>query len=208
MSLLYDAVSKFSQSATKAEFEAEVKKANAEYFGLTGQVYEEDRSFEARMGLFLEWYLFDRLLESHAMTPLQVLLKNPPPEFTPEEIKVLEGLQDHPHSVYEFSKAKENVVHVVDLSNKKVKLQVYERRGTVGFMKGDIFEARLFPFEGKLHFSGPMLFHPRGALKFIRRMFKENPERKKAVILSLSAMSLKLERYRHVPLEKIYSNLM
>ena len=57
----------------------------------------------------------------------------------------------------------------------------------------------------KFYFSGPMLFHPHGAKKFIKKYFQKVDGEAKDKIMTLSAMNLKLQRYRHVPLEKIYS---
>ena len=42
-----------------------------------------------------------------------------------------------------------------------------ERRQVAGLEKGDLLEARLLPYEGKLVFSGAFLYHPREARKLI-----------------------------------------
>lgn len=202
--MLYDVVGKLSDLASRPEFEGEVRKANEEYFAMTGQIFEEDRDFETRMSLFLEWYLYDRLLSTLGVSPLEHFIYKENSGFNEKELEVLKGLLAQEHSVYEFIKAKDKLVTVMDLADEK-KFKVFERRGTAGFLRGDVFEARLLPFQNNLYFSGPMLFHPAKSKKHIRAMFGKNPCGKKELVHRLSAMNLKLERYRHVPLEKIYS---
>ena len=35
--------------------------AKKEYQKTTGEIYEDDKSYDNRMALFLEWYIFDRI---------------------------------------------------------------------------------------------------------------------------------------------------
>ena len=145
-----------------------------------------------------------RLKRSDAQqTPLQYLIDNPPPDFDEEERSALSSLSDYTHSIFEFNKIKEKHIFVTDFAAKK-KLEVSERRGTSGFLKGSIFEARLLKHGEELYFSGPMLFHPQRAKKYIKSLFKNKDADVQEVVFKLSAMALKCERYSHVPQEKIY----
>jgi hypothetical protein len=40
---------------------ADLLEAKAEYFRLTGEVFEDDKIFELRMASFLDYYLYDRV---------------------------------------------------------------------------------------------------------------------------------------------------
>ena len=201
--MIYEVLTKLTEVSTQGEFEAGLKRAHEEYFGKTGAIFEDDQSFEMRMAIFLEWYVFDRKLIDREQTPLQYMLEHTPTDFNGEEKVVLEKLTQNRHSIFEFGKAKGQNVNLIDLSNGE-KVQVFERRGTAGFVKGSIFEARLLPVDDTYYFSGPMLFHPQDTKKFIKKYFKNNNAEKLDIILNLSAMRLKLERYRHIPLDKIY----
>lgn len=200
---VYDVLNRIIAVATKGDLEAEVRQANGEFFARSGQVKEDDMTFEARMSLFLEWYLFDRPLAMAGVTPLQYFVDHPSPEFTANEQTMLREMLNHQHSIFEFIKAKDHIVYVRDMANKQ-KLEVTERRGTSGFVKGAPFEARILSVGGALYFSGPMLFHPMGAKKFIKSCFKTPNIDVNEIIFQLAAMQLKFERYRHVPQEKIY----
>jgi hypothetical protein len=90
--------------------------------------------------------------------------------------------------------------------------EVEERRAVVALAKGDIFEARLLPHEGKLHFSASFVYHPRevrrAILKEAKRRQKEAPAGPGPDVVEflalLSRMALRLERYRNVRVESIY----
>ena len=91
--------------------------------------------------------------------------------------------------------------------------EVTERRHMVGLDKGDILEARLLPWDGKLFFSGAFLYHPQEVRKEIlnevKRMKKESQKTAvdidvPAFVALLSRMAFKLERYRNVSVEALY----
>jgi hypothetical protein len=92
------------------------------------------------------------------------------------------------------------------------RLDVTERRQMAGLEKGDLLEARLLPFEGRLVFSGAFLYHPREArgliLAELKRLKKAAGKAGRAdpgpFLATLSRMAFKLERYRNVRLESIY----
>lgn len=187
----------------------ELLRAKAEYFALAGEIFEDDRSFDTRMGAFLEYWLFDRKLEGTDTTPAQAFLAAEGPSLPPDERDAFDGLTRTVHGVFEVRK-------LVTKTGLKVRElvtgadhEVYERRGLIGLAKGDLLEARLVPWEDKLLFSGIFLYHPREARKPIT---KELKRRKKAGELptpgafahELSKMALKFERYRNVSVENIY----
>ena len=82
----------------------------------------------------------------------------------------------------------------------------------MGLEKGDLFEARLLPHQGRLYFSGAFLYHPRAVRKRIlaevKRLRKQVGKRGsvdvRAFLGRLSRMAFKLERYRNVVVESIY----
>ena len=103
------------------------------------------------------------------------------------------------------------LVRVADVFTGEV-MEVAERRQVAGLEKGDLLEARLLPFEGKLVFSGAFLYHPREARKLILAEVKRlkklagkagGPDQG-PFLATLSRMAFKLERYRNVRLGSIY----
>ena len=75
--------------------------------------------------------------------------------------------------------------------------------------KGDILEARLIPFDGALVFSSAFCFHPREAVKAIKkevkRRKKEMPDAPPLELTWEAAKrALKADRYRQIAVDKIY----
>jgi hypothetical protein len=86
---------------------------------------------------------------------------------------------------------------------------VTERRQVAGLEKGDILEARLIPYGGHLLFSTAFVYHPREAIKLIKketkRWKKKEPTRSpRELAWECARRALKADRYRQIPVEKIY----
>jgi hypothetical protein len=187
----------------------ELLRAKAEYFALAGEVFEDDRSFDTRMGAFLEYFVFDRKLEGTDTTPAEAFLARQGESLSPAEREVFGDLTRTIHGLFEVRKlVTKTGVRLRDLVTGE-EHEIFERRGLVGLNKGDLLEARLVPHGGKLLFGESSLYHPREVRKAI---IKELKRRRKAGELptssafahELAKMALKLERYRNVAVENIY----
>lgn len=182
--------------------------AKAEYFKLTGEVFDEDKSFEMRMASFLEWYLFDRRLPTTGKTPAQEYLEQMTPGASPEEIAAYRGFTETVHGLFEVRKIGKQLVKLRELYSGR-DYEVTERRQIAGLEKGDLIEARLIPSEGFLLFSLAFCYHPREAskliLKEVKRRKKKEPERTpEDLTWDCARRALKAERYRQIAVEKIY----
>lgn len=181
--------------------------AKAEYFQRTGEVFEDDKQFEMRMASFLDHFLFDRLRPESGKTPAQELLEARS-AVDPGEVAAFRSFTETVHGLFEVRKIKPGIVRLRELFGGK-EFDVTERRHTVGLEKGDVLEARLIPFDGALVFSSAFCFHPREAVKAIK---KEVKRRKKvmpdALPLELTweaaKRALKADRYRQIAVDKIY----
>lgn len=182
--------------------------AKADYFQRTGEVHEDDKSFEMRMASFLDWYLYDRLRQDQK-TPAQAFLEACAGEGMPtSELAIFRGFTETRHGLFEVRKIKKGTLRLRDLCTGKDH-QVTERRQVAGLEKGDVIEARLIPFDGHLLFSAAFLYHPREAFKplskEIKRRRKKEPQRDpKEIVFDAARMALKVERYRQIAVEKIY----
>jgi len=196
--------------ATAAEFQEQVLQAKAEHFARTGEIFEDDRSYESRMATFLEYYLFDRVLEPQGVTPAELFRRARHEQVGPEEREILEGFTHTLHALFEVRKLHPGGVRVRDLFT-GVDHEVFERRSVVGMAKGDILEARLIPNGGHQLFSQAFRYHPKEArkaiLREIKRRKKKAPESldPEAFLETLSRMALKVDRYRSVAVEAIYA---
>jgi hypothetical protein len=194
--------------ASLEERKPDLLAAKAEYFQRTGEVFEDDKQFEMRMASFLDHYLFDRLRPGSGKTPAQEFLEGRSAAEDPGEVAAFRSFTETVHGLFEVRKIKPGVVRLRELFGGK-EFDVTERRHTVGLEKGDILEARLIPFDGALVFSPAFCFHPREAVKAIK---KEVKRRKKVMpeappldlTWEASKRALKADRYRQIAVDKIY----
>lgn len=193
--------------ASDASLMPELLKAKAAYFGVTGEVFEDDESFEQRMAAFIDFYVFDWKIEGEAATPAELFWKRG--RFsTPDEAPLFEGFLQTWLSLFEVRKLGKESLRLRDLFSDR-DVEVYERRQLVGLSRGDLLEARLLPMGDKRVLSKAVIFHPsvvrKPILAEIKRLKKCDPGfDTRAFLWSLSRMHLKFDRYRNISPEQIY----
>ena len=191
--------------------------ARKEYFGRTGgEVHEDDRSFDARMQGFFNWYLFDRRTQGDLglQSPAQRFLQEKGGTIFDKELLV--GATRSRLSLYSYlghrtllRRVPDGMVRVRDGFTGD-DYDVLEKKQMTGLEEGALFEARLIPVGGKYQFSSSFLFHPREVRRAVLREIKR---RRKALELSdpsgfcweVSKMALQAERFRNVSIEAIYN---
>ena len=197
--------------ATAAPRQADLLAARADHFGRYGEPHEEDKSFERRVTSMLDFYVYEWRPAPMAPSTLERFIAEAGSSLPAEDHATLAGLVAQRRGLFEVKRLQPGVVRVADVFNGEL-LEVAERRQVAGLEKGDLLEARLLPYEGKLVFSGAFLYHPREARTLI---LAEVKRLKRAagrsgtldpgpLLATLSRMAFKLERYRNVRLESIY----
>jgi hypothetical protein len=163
--------------ATADARKEELLAARRDHFERYGEPHEEDKSFETRMNGMLDHYLYDFRPPGSIDTTIEMFMRQEGPHLTTEELALYRVLAKNVHGLFEVRKVKPGEeVRLRDLFTGG-EYDVTERRHFVGMEKGDILEARLLPFEGKLYFSGAFLWHPQEVRKQIlaevKRLKKE-----------------------------------
>jgi hypothetical protein len=191
----------------------ELLAARREHFERHGEPHEEDKSFEVRMNGMLDHYLYDFRPPGSSETTIEIFMRELGPELTTEELALYRLLAKNVHGLFEVRKVRPcEEIRLRDVFTDG-EHDVTERRQLVGLQKGDLLEARLLPFEGRLFFSGSFLYHPQEVRKAIlAEVKKRKKEAAKAgvqpdvpsFVAQLSRMALKLERYRNVKVESLY----
>lgn len=193
--------------ASREERKPDLLVAKADYFKHTGEVFEDDRTFEMRMAAYLDYFLFDRVCPDKGKTPAQEYLEEKLRE-NPTEAEAFRGFTQTVHGLFEVRKLGKGLVRMRELFSAQ-EHEVTERRALPGLLKGDILEARLIPFAGLLLFSSAFTFHPREAtkaiLKEVKRVKKNDPQRaERDLVWDCARRALKVDRYRQIAVEKIY----
>lgn len=187
---------------------ADLLEAKAEYFRLTGEVFEDDKLFELRMASFLDYYLYDRVSPATGKTPAVEFYEQRLANTPPEESNAFRSFTETVHGLFEVRKLAKGLVRLRELYSGK-DFDVTERRHIAGLETGDILEARLIPFGGHLLFSSAFCYHPRVAVKPIKaevkRRKKKEPQRTpNELVWECARRALNMERYRQLSVEKIY----
>jgi len=195
---------------TTGEYYREVYNAKQEYFEKSGVVYEDDSEFEQRMCIFMDWYLFDRDLPGVDLPPIKYYFRKNKERFSNEELNIYRDFCSTIHSLFRLKRftwiAKAMVAYDL-FSNKPY--TVIDSEIAHGFARGDIFEARVIPFQGGFEFSRGFCFHPVDMEPFILGEIKkvrfQDQSRQTKLILQLSAMKLKHLRFSHIDIKHIYT---
>lgn len=193
---------------TTGEYYKEVYQAKQEYFERAGVVYEDDGEFENRMCTFMDWYLFDRELPAIDLPPIKFYFRKNKDLFSSEELNIYKDFCGTIHSIFYLRKVSGGAICLKDLFSKK-NHEVKDTEINMGFVRGDIFEARLIPFKGACEFSRGFCFHPVEMEKFIlgeiKKVRYQDRSRQTKLILQLAGMKLKHTRYQHINIKHIYT---
>lgn len=204
-----DSFQKLIGHFTEGVYHEELMLAKREFFSNTGTLDENKPNYALRMRQFFDWYFLTRKLSSHMQTPLAVAMDQRSLRLYPEDIETLNVLNKNIHSLFEFVKGKNDFFIVRDfLSNKKI--EVVSDGQIFNFDDKESFEARLVEINGKNYFLKGFCFHPQSAQKYILdeiKIFKKNPDLDfEEFLIRLNKMRYKLEQYRHIKPEMIYTN--
>lgn len=160
------------ENFNKPPYSTDIFEARQDYQKLAGEIYEDDKSYESRVGSFLEWYLFDRVIPDEQLTPLETLIKNNVRDTLPEGVSNLEEFTTNIHGLFIIKKIRDHEVVALNLLN-DTKYNVQETEGNIIFQKNELFEARIVLNNEKYYFTGNFCFHPKDTLKFIKSEIKK-----------------------------------
>lgn len=145
----------------------QIMEAKKEYQKTTGEIYEDDKSYNTRMALFLEWYLLDTCVPGTEKTVLEDIIENNKSSWTPSHLEIYQQISDNIEALFEVKKIKDDSVTVLDLYRDE-KYLVDEKDSKLVFRKNDIFQGRIVPHQGKWFFTGNYCFHPDKTHRYIK----------------------------------------
>jgi hypothetical protein len=209
MSEIRAQLDKLVKALTGEGYAAELKAARQVYYAATGEIFEDDASFERRMITFVEWFVFDRPL-ARGVVPIRAYLEDHAADLSPEEREMTEALLHHHHGLYRVKKAKPPVLNLKDLWDGKL-IRVEAGDSANSFQADDLLDARLVSWKDKTWLTDGILCHPIGALAYIQAELKAlrkggAPAPTEALFFRLAGMLIKHDRYRQIKTELIYRN--
>jgi hypothetical protein len=145
----------------------QVLQAKKEYQKMTGKIHEDDKSYNTRMALFLEWYLLDNYIPGTNNTILENMIEVNHLSWDQSHLEVCQDITNNIQSLFEIKKVRDNSATVLDLLNNK-KYLVDEDYSKLVFRKKDIFQGRLVHHKGKWNFTGYYCFHPSKTQRYLK----------------------------------------
>ena len=145
----------------------QIMMAKKEYQKTTGEIYEDDKSYNSRMALFLEWYLLDQYEPGTRQTVLENIIEDNSFSWTPDCLESYKDVSKNIQALFEIKKVRDNSVTVLDLFTDE-KYQIEEEDSKLAFRKNDIFQGRIVPHNDKYFFTGYFCFHPNKTQRYIK----------------------------------------
>lgn len=191
--------------------EQEIHKARKEYFRHSGDLHDDEPSYEQRIEAFSEWYLFEYLLPVNKRPPLDSFLAQQRSQLSAEDIAIYEAMRSTRRSLFEFIKYKNDQLMLRDLKDKS-KLLLVEEIPVAGLHRGHILDARMMSFKNMLVIRSSVLIHPDAVrkliLKSIKKIKKTSSVDFSVLREALSLARLRCDRYRNVAPERLYTQTL
>ncbi len=183
-------------------------RAREEYFERAGKVFDDDAElFDGRMASFLEWYVLERPSATlGGVLPVVHALGDARGGWSARERRGLAQLASSHHSLFELYGVANRILDVEDVVG-GARFQVIERRKTLGFSPGDLFEARVVWDGDAPVFGRTFLFHPPDAREVVLDWVEGAVERGVArdeILFHLSRNHIRWHRLGHTGAAKIY----
>ena len=169
--MIQEILEQLFEFAAKSISDQQILAAKKTYQMETGLLYEDDKSYNSRMALFLEWYLFNNCAPKSSKTVLEVLLENNSEECNTDKLKIYKSISKSIQSLFLIQKVHEDRVKAINLFNDEIYL-VQEKDSRLIFKENDIFQGRIIYFQKYFHFTGNFCFHPKKSHKYIRYEIK------------------------------------
>ena len=165
--MLQEILEQLFEFAAKTIPDKQILAAKKIYQMETGTIYEDDKSYDSRMALFLEWYLFNNYAPNSSKTVLQVLLENNSEEINIDKLKIYKSISESIQSLFLIQKVQDGSVKVKNMFTDEIYL-VQEKEAGLVFRKNDIFQGRIIYFQNHFRFTGNFCFHPKKIHKYIK----------------------------------------
>ncbi len=185
----------------------ELMLAKEYFFAHSGKVFADDVFYETRMAAFVEWFALDRLMLRVGLTPIRYYYEMFSETMNEPDRQAIRCLIKSLHSLFQYQGRSGDTFYLTDLYDDK-SYTVLEKRSSVGFNKGVLFESRLVQKDDHLHLSSTACVHPVEVTDRIKQQVlqvrKQSREEFFDFLLQLAAFRIRCDRYNKVDPLEIY----
>ncbi len=172
-------ISSWVETVSREIGEEHLLAAKEQYQKLSGLVFQDDKSYEPRMGLFLEWFILYYPLPGSGKVPWREYMELKRETLDDNNIADLETMSHSLHGIFQVTHISDRHTRVNELFEDK-EFRVNKTEGALFFNKNDLFEGNLFsllddslfPMRDDNAFTGNFVYHPPVVLKYIRSKIK------------------------------------
>ena len=222
--MLKDVVERFHAYASTPTLEATLKVARREFITLRGDLFDSDADYEARLGVFLDWFVCDRLVRvsDELRSPAGHYIEAHFSSLDPDELALAEAFRDGCLRLLRYRKSLKSGAGVFEDIVLGVKITIENASEVfIALEKGQLVEARVLDYLGAFLVSPFWLPRPRDAHKIIvksskvlRSSFRDlnlnNLEDRSDLLRFLhriACLSNRSNRYPHVEVSEIFKEL-
>ena len=182
-----------------------VLSARNEFFALSGQITEEDLSYEQRLAWFMEWFIFDYCKDGRV--PGRVFLEKCG-DLSAVEREIYSNFMNFNKGLFLIKNNYTEKIAVRELFTKKG-MSLFIPMGSMAFRKKEVFQGHIFSLRENYFVSPCGIFHNISVTKIIinaaENIKKNNKGRTNEDLLwLLSRLKLKAERFLKISPENIY----
>ena len=210
--MIQEILEQLFEFAAKSISDEQILAAKKTYQMETGILYEDDKSYNSRMALFLEWYLFNNCAPKSSKTILEVLLENNSEEFNTDKLKIYKSISESIQSLFFIQKVHDDSVKAINLFTDEIYL-VKEKDSRLIFKENDIFQGRIIYFQKYFHFTGNFCYHPKkthkhikSEIKIIKKRLSQHKEDLAKTEKTLLKVNIKIKRHE-LKIEKLNEKL-
>jgi hypothetical protein len=202
--MIHRLIDLLAQRYSDGENQLEAMRAREEYFDRAGKVYDDDvELFEGRMASFLEWYVMERPWKGGPPPAVRMLADA---TLSADDRRGISQLAASHRSLFELYGVADHELDVEDVIG-GARFQVVERRKTLGFSPGDVFEARVIWDGQSVVFGRTFLFHPPDAREVVLSWVGQAVDKGVArdeILFHLSRSYIRWHRLGHTGAAKLY----
>jgi hypothetical protein len=205
MEAVHRQIERLAERYSAGENQIEAMRAREEYFERAGKVFDDDAElFEGRMAAFLEWYVLERPFRGGPPPVVRILEEEG--ALGDEDRRTVSLVAASHRSLFELHEIDDRTLALEDVLG-GARFTVVERRNTIGFGRGDLFEARVISNGAAVIFGKTFIFHPADArevaLDWVEAALEKGTVREE-ILFYLARRHIRWHRYGHIGAAKIY----
>jgi len=189
--------------SSEADVQA-LMEAKKTFFELTGEIHQDEESYENKMQRFNDWFLFSYTSETRTTPAIQNYYQEH--EDDQEYKLILEGSRS---SIFEFIKTSFKKQFVLKDLITREKITLAKDHPSIAVIQGDFFSGRVVKDGENSYLMPSLALYPQEVKSVMTKFSKKvgklgSPEEELKFLLKCENLKTKSLRYGHVGLDKIY----